>query len=142
MPIQKILGWLTPIGLTRHYKEKKVFITKKRENISMPHPRGTTITLFTYRVSSKSKMTLTHFSNYLNLPGHWHHVTWSIQRNGIGVDPYDAISDQMGLTTEPGLITPLDLRGGDELRIIATDDNSIAQPPDLATGIAIRYEVI
>ena len=87
-------------------------------------------------------MTLTSFSNYLNLPGHWSHVTWSIRRNGIGAYPYDAILDQVGLSARPRLIRHLVFNGGDELRIIATDDNSIAQPPNLATGIAIRYEII
>jgi len=140
MFIQKILDWLTPAGLVR--REKEPIITEEDENISMLHPRGTTITLFTYRVPQKSKMTLTYFANYLNLPGHWSRVTWSIRRNGIGVYPYDAILDQVGLSAQPRLIKRLIFNGGDELRIIAADDNSIAQPPFLATGIAIKYQVI
>lgn len=138
MTLQKILDWLTPAGLVR--REKEPIITEEDENISMLHPRGTTITLFTYRVPNKCKMTLISFSNYLNLPGHWSHVTWSIRRNGIGVYPYDAILDQIGLSPRPSLIKPIFFNGGDELIIIATDDNIIVQPPILATGVRIKYE--
>ena len=122
-------------------EEPKPFIIKEDENISNPHPRGTTITLFSYSVPHRAKMTLTHFSNYLNLPGHWHHVTWSVRRNGVGVVPYNAIQDQVGLSAHPETIKPVLCRGGDQLIITATDDNSIAQPPDLATGIRIKYQV-
>jgi len=141
MSLQKILDWLTPVGLAKPKKIEPIRI-EEDENISMPHPQGTTITLFTYRVPQKAKMTLTHFANYLNLPGHWHHVTWTILKNGIGVPPYDALLDQIGYSAQPRLIKRINFNGADELRIIATDDNSIAQPPILATGIAIKYEVI
>ena len=134
MFIQKILDFFKP-----SIQEKSIRI-EQDENISMLHPRGTTITLFSYRVPHKSKLTITHFSNYLNLPGHWSHVIWSIRRNGVGVSPYGAILDQTGLSTQPRLINRLIFNGGDELIITATDDNSIAQPPELATGVAIRYE--
>lgn len=140
MTIQKILDWLTPVGLAK--RKPITIINEEDENISMLHPRGTTITLFTYRVPQKAKLTLTHFSNYLNLPGHWSHVTWSIHRNGIGVYPYDAVLDQIGFSAQPRPIKRIIFNGGDELTIFATDDNSIAQPPNLATGIAIKYEII
>jgi len=117
-------------------------INEYDENISMLHAQGTTITLFTYQIPAKMKLKITDFSNYLDLQGHWGHVTWSIRRNGIGVRPYNAILDQLGLSNRPRKITPPTFEGSDTLTIIAVDDNTIAQPPLLNTGIALRYELI
>ena len=116
------------------------YIVKHDENISMVHGQGLTITLFTFAVPQKAKMRLTHFSNYLSLPGHWGNVMWSIQRNGIGVAPYNAIFDQIGISSLPREIAPINYQGGDVLTVIAVDDGVIAQPPALDTGIAIKFE--
>ena len=115
-------------------------IIEKDENISMLHAQGTTIVLFTYVVPPKSKMVLTHFSNYLSLAGHWTHVMWSIRKNGVGINPYNTLTDEIGVQTEPRKIRRLEFQGGDVLIINATDDNTIGQPPNLRTGIAIKYE--
>lgn len=116
------------------------YINEYDENISMAHGQGLTITLFTFRVPQKSKMRITHFSNYLSLVTHWGAVTWSIRRNGIAIPPYHAIQDLIGLSSLPRKIKPLIFNGGDVLTIIAIDDNLIAQPPNLDTGIAIKFE--
>ena len=135
MSLRKILDWLIP-------GEEKPIIEEQDENISMLHPRGTTITLFTYRVPQKSKMALTYFANYLSLSTHWTYVTWSIRRNGVGVYPYDTIQDQVGMQEKPRRIKRINFNGGDMLSILATDDNTLAQPPNLYTGIAVRFETI
>jgi len=140
MTLQKILNWITPFGLV---KQKPIpIINEEDENISMLHPRGTTITLFTYTVPQKSKMVLTYFANYLSLTTHWTYITWSIRRNGVGVYPYDTIQDQVGLQDNPRRIKRINFNGGDMLSILATDDNTLGQPPNLYTGIAIRFETI
>ena len=116
------------------------YIVKHDENISMLHGQGLTIVLFTFQVPQKAKMRVTHFSNYLSLVTHWGAVTWSIQRNGIGIRPYNAILDQIGISSLPREIAPIVFGGVDVLTVIAVDDNLIAQPPNLETGIAIKFE--
>lgn len=112
------------------------------ENKSMPCAAGATITLYTFQVPSKSKMILTHLSNYLNLNTHWTHVTWRVLRNGAQVEPYGAITDQLGLSEQPRQIRPVKFNGADTLTIIATDDAVVGQPPVLAVGIALKFEVM
>lgn len=116
------------------------YIVEHDENISLAHGQGLTITLFTFQVHQKSRMKVTHFANYLSLVTHWGAVTWSILRNGMGVNPYDAIQDVIGLSSLPRKIAPIVFQGGDVLTVIAVDDGVIAQPPALDTGIAIKFE--
>ena len=117
------------------------YINPYDENFSMAHGQGLTIVLFTFQVPQKAKMRVTHFSNYLSLVTHWGAVTWSIQRNGVGMRPYNAILDNIGLSSLPREIAPIPYAGGDVLTVIAVDDNLIAQPPNLETGIAIKFEL-
>ncbi|MBA7607287.1 hypothetical protein ES703_14446 [subsurface metagenome] len=112
------------------------------ENKSKACAVGATITLYTFQVPSRSKMILTHFSNYLNLNTHWTHVTWRILRNGQQVEPYGAITDQLGLSEQPRKIRNIEFNGADLLTILATDDGEVEQPPVLAVGIAIKFELI
>jgi len=116
------------------------YIVEKDENISMACGVGATVTLFTVRVPQGSKMRITHFGNYLNLAGHWSHVTWSMARNGVGVHPYDVVLDQLGLESRAREVKPPVFNGGDEICITATDDGTIAQPPALAVGILLKYQ--
>lgn len=117
-------------------------INKFDENLSMLCGAGATVTLYTYTVPSKSKLILTHFSNYLNLTlTHWGHVTWSLLRNGIGVRPYNAVLDELGLSSLPRETMKVEFNGGDVLTVIATDDNVVAQPPLLRVGIAIKFDL-
>lgn len=111
------------------------------ENSSLACGLGLTVTLYSFQVPAKSKMILTHLSNYLNLATHWLHVTWRVLRNGVQVEPYGAITDQLGLSEQPRKIRPVKFNGGDTMTIIATDDAVVAQPPVLAVGIALKFEV-
>ena len=117
-------------------------VIEKDANTSLVCGAGLTVNLFDYFVPQKGKMILTFFSNYLNLAGHWGAVTWVISRNGVPINNYEAIQDQIGLQSRPRKIQRLVFHGGDRCLITATDDNTIAQPPVLETGIAIRYEEI
>ncbi|MBA7497077.1 hypothetical protein ES702_07686 [subsurface metagenome] len=111
------------------------------ENSSIVCGVGLTVTLYTFQVPNKSKMLLTHLSNYLNLNGHWTHVIWRVLRNGVQVEPYGAITDQLGLSEQPRKIRNIKFNGGDTLTIVAIDDGTIAQPPALAVGIALKFEL-
>ena len=115
---------------------------EKDFNTSIACGLGLTVNLWTFQVPQKSVMILTYFSNYLNLAGHWGDVTWVIYRNGVPVNNYEAITDQLGLQSRPRKIERLVFYGGDQIRIDATDAGVIAQPPVLAVGIAGRYETI
>lgn len=116
--------------------------TEKDFNASLPCGAGLTVDLWDFQIPQKSVMIITHFSNYMNLAGHWGAVTWVISRNGVPVNNYEAIQDQIGLQSRPRKIERLLFQGGDRCLITATDDNTIAQPPVLNTGIAIRYETV
>lgn len=116
--------------------------TVKDFNTSVVVGVGLTVNIWTYQVPNKSVMILTHFSNYLDLAGHWNDVTWTIYRNGVPVTNYETILDQLGLQTEPRKIERLVFQGGDVIRIDAVDAGVIPQPPVLNVGIAVRYETL
>ena len=94
--------------------------------------------LFTYQVPSKSKMVLTHFSNYM-ATADWGEVTWRIMRNGVPVFPYETILDQIGISTLPRLIERIVYEGADYCQIqVSKTAASVAN--DL--GIAGVYEEV
>ncbi len=116
--------------------------TEKDFNTSVVCGIGAAVNLWTFNVPQESVLILTKFANYLNLAGHWGDVTWIIYRNGVTVNNYEAIQDQIGLQSRPRKIERLVFRGGDQVRIDAVDAGVIAQPPVLNVGIAVVYETI
>jgi len=92
--------------------------------------------IFTYQVPARCQMLLTHFSNYMET-GDWGEVTWRILRNGVPIPQYEAILDEIGISSFPRLVKPLLFKGGDYCQIqIAMSGVSVANN----VGIAVRYE--
>lgn len=115
--------------------------TEKEESISIPVAAGSVavpvqVTFFTFEVPNKSKMRLTAFSNYINVPAAWGSVTWSVRRNGVGVYPFDTMQDQFGLAAEPRPIVPIEFSGGDKFEMIVIN----IFPAVVKIGVAFRYE--
>jgi len=114
-------------------------IKKYDEPHSALLPKGTTVTLYTFTVPQKSKLTITHFGNYINQAPHWGHVTWRVLQNGIICLP--PILDNLGLSSLPEATKKVELNGGDVLSVTVTDDNVLAQPPVLSAGMRIKFEL-
>ena len=108
-------------------------------NISLPLTvAGGWTNFFNYQVPSGSKITVTHFSNYMGTAD-WGNVEWRITKNGVGCFPYESVLDQIGISTLPRVTQPIVFNGGDELRVDATLlAAAVADPNDI--GIALRYE--
>ncbi len=100
---------------------------------------GATVTLYTFTVPSKSKLTITHFANYLDLVTHWGHVTWRVLQNGVPVFP--PILDNLGLSNQPEETKRIEYNGGDVLSVTAADDAAVGQPPNLSVGMRIKFEL-
>ena len=67
----------------------------------------------------------------------WSLVVWRIRKNGVPYPPYEAILDQIGISTLPRLTEPIVLSGGDSLQIdIQTLVGAVAND----IGITLRYE--
>lgn len=107
-------------------------------NLSQNVIPATPVTLFNFTVPCKAMLKLTHFSNYTDTIAAWSSLMWSIKRNGIGIYPYHALLDQIGLSSDPRMIEPLLIYGGDVITIIAL--NSYIQT--VGMGIALRYEIM
>lgn len=115
---------------------------EKEESISYPVAAGSVavpvqMTYFTFDVPNKSKMRLTAFSNYMNVPAAWGSVTWSVRRNGVGVYPFDTMEDQYTLSAEPRKIVPIEFFGGDKFEMIIIN----RFPAVVKIGVSFRYEI-
>ena len=95
------------------------------------------VTLFTFQVPSRAVLRLTKFANYTDTPASIGAISWSIRRNGIGVNPYDNILDIIGQSYQPEEIEMGEFRGGDLLSIVATN-NHIA---NVLMGIRVKFEL-
>ena len=107
-------------------------------NTSLPFLAGPIAwtNIFTYQVPSASKIVLTHFGNYMRVAD-WGLVVWTIRKNGIPCPPYEAILDQIGISTLPRMTEPVEYNGGDLLQIdIRTLVGAVAND----IGIALVYE--
>ena len=107
-------------------------------NTSLPFLAGPIAwtNIFTYQVPSSSKIVVTHFGNYM-ATADWSLVIWRIRKNGVPYPPYEAILDQIGISTLPRLTEPIVLSGGDSLQIdIQTLVGAVAND----IGITLRYE--
>ena len=93
--------------------------------------------IFTFQVPSHSRLVLTHFANYMETAD-WGEVTWRILRNSIPVPPYQAITDQLGISSRPRIIERVVMTGGDycQIQISKTAASVINN-----IGIALRYEL-
>ena len=115
-------------------------VRKFDENISQLIPfvaPGNTVTLFTFQVPSKSALRLTKFANYTDTPAAVGAISWSIKRNGIGINPYDNILDIIGQSYQPEEIEIDELRGADVLTITVTNGHvAIVQ-----MGIRVKFEL-
>ena len=99
-------------------------VTEFDENISqiIPFvPPGNVVTLFTFQVPSKCVLRMRKFSNYTDTPASLGAISWSIRRNGIGVNPYDNILDIIGQSYQPEQIKISKLNGGDQLSVVVTN---------------------
>jgi len=83
-------------------------------------------------------MLITHFGNYIDIVAAWGVVTWRMLKNGVHVNPYGAILDQLGRREEPREIAPINFNGGDTLTIVVTNAHTAA----VQCGIAIKFEVM
>lgn len=114
-------------------------VQKEDGNFSQNVLNNATNVLFTYQVPNKQTFILRKFGNYCSLVAAWAGTAvWRIQRNGIGIYPYDTINDQLGTSMEPREIKPLFFEGGDVLTIDATNTSGAA----IDMGIAISWEVM
>lgn len=114
-------------------------IIPKDINISLPLTiAGGWTNFFTYRVPSASKITVTHFSNYMETAD-WGNVEWRMTRNGVGCPPYESVLDQIGISTLPRVTQQIVFYGGDELRVDAIL-LAAADPDPNNIGIALKYE--
>ena len=92
------------------------------ENISASIGIGLTVTLFTFVVPSKCRLRFKKFANYTDTPAAvGTGLTWHINRNGIGVRPYDNILDIIGQSYQPEIISMATLKGGDVLTIVTVN---------------------
>jgi len=113
------------------------YIVKRPVVTSKEILSGQTSVLFSLTVPVAAKVKLTRFGNTLREIEAWGSVVWSIKRNGIGCNPYDAILDQLGYGA---LLFELDLdefNGGDVITIEATN-NYI---DTVGVGLVLKYEL-
>ena len=83
---------------------------------------GVTQVIYTITVPSKCILRMKAFANYTDTPAAiGTGLTWSIQRNGIGVRPYDLILDIIGQSYQPELIAMETLKGGDVLTVLTVN---------------------
>lgn len=108
------------------------------ENISQAVGIGATVTLFTFQVPSRSVLKIMKFANYTDTPAAvGTGLTWHINRNGVGVRPYDNILDIIGQSYQPEKVTIAEFRGGDLLTIVTVNGTAGV----VLSGIRILFEL-
>ncbi len=99
---------------------------------------GSTETLFTFHVPENNILVFRKFGNDLSDVAGWGNVSFSIQKNGIGIDPYDNIKDQIGYLSMPKDISAIKLNPFDILEIKITNNYSAT----LKAGIVFQYDLL
>ncbi len=83
---------------------------------------GITQVIYTITIPSKCILRMKKFANYTDTPAAiGTGLTWSIQRNGIGVRPYELILDIIGQSYQPEVIQMATFKGGDVLSVITVN---------------------
>jgi hypothetical protein len=99
---------------------------------------GSTETLFTFQVPENNILVFRKFGNDLSDVAGWGNVSFSIQKNGIGIDPYDNIKDQIGYLSMPKDISAIKINPFDILEIKITNNYSAT----LKAGIVFQYDLL
>lgn len=83
---------------------------------------GLTQVIYSITVPSKCVLRVKKFANYTDTPAAvGTGLTWSIQRNGIGIHRYALILDIIGLSYHPEDVNIPLLKGGDILSIVTVN---------------------
>ncbi|MBA7497085.1 hypothetical protein ES702_07694 [subsurface metagenome] len=114
------------------------FTVKKDINISKNVTNGTTLDFFSFQVPSEAKMTVTHFANGMDEFDAWGHITWIFKRNGILIEPYGAIKDQIAFGAPLRELAGLEIQGGDLFQVFVK--NEYIDP--VKVRIALKYEML
>ena len=99
---------------------------------------GSTETLFTFQVPENNILIFRKFGNDLDIMGAWGSVTFSINKNGIGVYPYENIKDQLGFLAIPKDISQIQLNPFDILTIEVKNNYGST----IKAGIVFQYDLL
>jgi len=99
---------------------------------------GATKTLFSYQVPAGCILVFRKFGNDLSDVSGWGNVSFSIQKNGVGLDPYDNIKDQIGYLSMPKDISAIKINPFDIIEIKITNNYSAT----LKAGIVFQYDLL
>jgi len=97
------------------------YIVKKDKNISAEVLSGDTDLFFTFQVPSRAKMNNIKFANYINEFDAWGFITWIFKKNGVLVDPYGAIQDQVAFGAPAIYLRKLDLLRHMKVKVMFLD---------------------
>jgi len=107
------------------------------KNISKVIAADTTVEVFSFQVPANSKLYVTNFGNIINVFEAWGFITWIFKRNGIPIDPYHDIKDQIAFGAPLRTLAGVDISGAD----LFTIDIKNAYIDPVKCGIALKYEL-
>lgn len=108
------------------------------ENISQTVNAGVTAILYTFVVPHKCILRILKFANYTDTPAAvGTGLTWSIQRNGVGIRPYNNLLDIIGLSYQPEIVNIEELKGSDVLTLVTVNGTG----GNVISGVRIVFEL-
>ena len=99
---------------------------------------GSTETLFSFQVPENNILVFRKFGNDIDNMSAWGSVTFSINKNGIGVYPYENIKDQLGFLAIPKDISQIKLNPFDTLTIKVKNNYGST----IKAGIVFQYDLL